>query len=283
MDLATGDEVCAYYEAVMRDRFLPSGRVRYFPMSDYLGDGRFRSIPSGAETTVTVRRKHVDATLYTASVPATHTPNFAIAPEVWFEPLNALPKLRRTPAGYVVVGGGKTGIDAVLWLLQNGVDPDAIRWIAPRDGWLLDRANTQPGLEYFEQSIGAEAAKLEAMAASTELEELFDRLEAAGYLTRIDRSVRPTMFHAATVSQLELEQLRRVKNVIRLGRVSAIEADRIILRDGEIPTGRDQLHVDCSARPLERAEPRPVFEPERITPQMVRPYQPVFSASLTAW
>ena len=43
-ELASGAEVLSYFEKVMRERFLPSGRVRYFPMSDYLGDGRFRSI-----------------------------------------------------------------------------------------------------------------------------------------------------------------------------------------------------------------------------------------------
>src|SRR6202521_1163124 len=40
---AGGTEICGYYDDVMRFRFLPSGRVRFFPMSDYLGDRRFRS------------------------------------------------------------------------------------------------------------------------------------------------------------------------------------------------------------------------------------------------
>ena len=33
-DLATGAEVSAYFDEVMRQTFLPSGRVQYFPMSD---------------------------------------------------------------------------------------------------------------------------------------------------------------------------------------------------------------------------------------------------------
>ena len=38
-DLATGDEICAYFDDVMRQRFLASGRVQYFPMCEYEGDG----------------------------------------------------------------------------------------------------------------------------------------------------------------------------------------------------------------------------------------------------
>ena len=40
----SGADLQAYFAAVMRDRLLPSGRVRYFPMSDHLGEGRFRAI-----------------------------------------------------------------------------------------------------------------------------------------------------------------------------------------------------------------------------------------------
>ena len=40
---------------------------------------------------------------------------------------------------YLIVGGGKTGIDAVLYLLDHGVLPDKISWIVPNDSWLLNR------------------------------------------------------------------------------------------------------------------------------------------------
>ena len=38
---ASGAEICGYYDDVMRHRLLASGRVRFFPMCDYLGDRRF--------------------------------------------------------------------------------------------------------------------------------------------------------------------------------------------------------------------------------------------------
>ena len=40
-ELATGAEVSAYFDDVMREQFLPTGRVQYFPMCDYQGNGEF--------------------------------------------------------------------------------------------------------------------------------------------------------------------------------------------------------------------------------------------------
>lgn len=42
-ELATAGEVCAYYDHVMRRQLLPTGRLTYFPMSEYRGEGRFGS------------------------------------------------------------------------------------------------------------------------------------------------------------------------------------------------------------------------------------------------
>ena len=69
-ELASGAEVSGYFDRVMNQRLLPSGRVSYHPMSNYLGDdkfgsqlgGQFESILSGEKTQVTVRKKVVDAT-----------------------------------------------------------------------------------------------------------------------------------------------------------------------------------------------------------------------------
>src|SRR3954466_14545570 len=53
-ELARGSEVCAYYDQVMRQHLLPSGRVSYFPMSEYLGDNHFRTL-GGEDYRVVVR------------------------------------------------------------------------------------------------------------------------------------------------------------------------------------------------------------------------------------
>jgi hypothetical protein len=282
-ELASGAEVSAYFDEVMQHQFLPTGRVQYFPMCDYIGNGNFVSKVSGKSHRVSVRHKTVDATYLNTSVPATHTPGFRIADGVQFMPLNDLPKVAEPPAGYVVIGGGKTGIDACLWLLQQQVDPDAITWIMPRDAWLLDRRNAQPTPEFFMSSIGAQAAQFEAIAQADSITNLFERLEAAGVLLRIYPEVTPSMFHAATISELELKELQRIRNVVRLGRVTSLETDRIVLQQGEIKTSPQHLHIDCSARAISNLQIKPIFTGDTVTPQTVRSYQPAFSAAFIAY
>ena len=284
-DLATGSELLAYFDEVMRQRFLASGRVRYFPMCEYKGEGIFTSKLTGKEFSVSYN-KLVDATFMTISVPSTHTPNFSVDPKVNFMPLNNLPLVTKKPNGYVVIGGGKTGIDACLWLLSRDVDPDDITWIRPRDSWLLDRQNTQPTESFFNSSVGSLAAQYESISAATSIEDMFVRLEKSGYLLRLDRNIQPTMFHAATISKDEIIQLQRIKNVVRMGHVKEIKIDRVSLSEGEIKTSDDHIYVDCSAS-LERSfgnkKPVPVFCHNCITPQMIRAYQPAFSASMAAY
>ena len=284
-DLASGAEVSAYFVEVMRQRFLASGRVRYFPMCDYTGNGQFNHKLSGEKFSVDYAHL-VDATFMTISVPSTHTPNFDIGEGVRFMPINDLPKVTASPAGYVVIGGGKTAIDACLWLLQQGVDADAIQWIISRDAWLLDRANAQPSEAFVETIINTQAGQFEAIAGAQSIDDMFDRLEACGYLLRLDPSVRPSMFHAATISQAELAQLRRIKNIVRMGHVRAIETDRIVLTQGEIATSPQHLHIDCSAslaRSFAHKDIVPIFQGNVITPQPIRAYQPAFSASMIAY
>ena len=86
----------------------------------------------------------------------------------------------------------------------------------------------------------------------------------------------------ATISQAELEQLRRIKNIIRKGRVQKITEKELILDEGILPTSKTTVHVDCSARAVDNDEIVPVFQGKKIIPQMVRSYQPVFSAALIA-
>jgi hypothetical protein len=281
-ELASGAEVSAYFDDVMREQFLPSGRVKYFPMCDYKGDGKFVSSLTGETHQVKVNKKTVDATYLNTNVPSTHTPNFTIAADIQFMPLNDLPKVTQPPAGYVVIGGGKTGIDAVLWLLEKHVNPDDIQWIMPRDAWLIDRKNTQPTEAFFVDSIGAQASQMEAIANSESIEDMFDRLEKAGVFLRIDTDVQPEMFHGATVSQMELAELRKVKNIVRKGRVTSIESNQIVLEHGIIPTSTEHLHIDCSASALTNLTIKPIFADDVITPQTVRSYQPVFSAAFIA-
>ncbi len=286
-ELASGPEVCGYFDAVMRQRLLASGRVDYYPMTDYRGEGRLVSLLSGEETRVEVRRKTVDATWFGTSVPSTHTPAFTVAEGVRLVPPNALPHLAQSgapvPDRYVILGAGKTAMDAGLWLISAGVPADRITWVRPRESWLLNRLCTQPGEEFFHDSIGGQARAFEAFATAPSADALFEQLEAAGNMLRIDPYVRPQMFHYATVSAGEVEVLRRITDVIRQGRVRAIEAGGLRLDAGFVPVAAGALYVDCTASAVTRRPAVPVFDGDRITLQMIRMPAPTFSAALAAW
>jgi putative NAD(P)-binding protein len=283
---ATATEICAYYQQILDEVLLSSGRVRFFGMSECgtaAGNGhQFTSLLTGETTTVRVRKRVVDARYLEPSIPATHAPPFGIEPGARVIPVNDLVELTTPPSGFTILGGGKTAIDACLWLLETGVPPDAIRWIRPRDAWLLDRAFQQP-LGLLPRLMEGVSLYLEAAAGAEDISDLFRRLESCGQLVRLDPQIQPTMFRCATVSQDELVRLRSIENVIRLGRVTRIGPDRIELAGGSIPADAGQVHVDCSAAGLRTKPGRPVFSGGLITLQQIRACQPVFSAALTGY
>ena len=295
-ELASGPEINAYYDKVMQQRLLPSGRVSYHPMSHYAyghsadnANGVITSLLSGTQTRVTVRRKTVDCTLFSPSVPSTHTPKFLVATGVRLVTPNALPQLwlqrggESVPQQFCVVGAGKTAMDAIVWLLRNGAAPSAIAWVVPRDSWLLNRLQTQPGIEFFNHSMGGEADKLAAFAEATSIDDAFLRMEATGQMLRIDPSRVPTMFHYATVSLGEVALLRSISRVIRQGHVQSIEPDALVMDQGRVATSPGTLYIDCTASAVEHRANEAVFQGSRIAVQLLRAPLVVQSAALTAF
>ena len=283
---ATAAEICHYYQAVMADVLLASGRVEFLPMSDCIvdGSGRVRVVSrmTGSEREVTVRRKVVDARFLESSIPATHTPTFTVDDGVDLIPVNDLVRTDHPPGGYVVLGAGKTGMDACTWLLEAGVQPDDISWVKPREAWVIERATFQPRAKVGSFII-AWAAAVEAVAAAESVPDLFGRLEEAEELKRVDRAIDPTMYRMAILSERELGELRHIDHVIRAGRVRHIESHRIRLEDAEVPTSADALYVDCTAEGLPRPPPQPIFESHRVTIQPVREGSPTFNAALIGY
>ena len=276
---ASGAEICGYYDSLMRHRFLASDRVRFFPMCEYVGDRRFRSRVTHETTDVRVRQRVVDATYMESRVPATTPAPFALGDGVQCVPVGELAHLAAPFDGYVIVGGGKTALDAICWLLDRGTDPDAVTWMRPRDSWILNRAFFQPGeLRTFEGVV----LDLEAMTASESVHEVYERLEADEVMLRIDQRVEPTMMKGGTVSVRELEQLRRVDNIVRLGHVERIDVDKIVLQHGSIETAPGRLHVHCAAEGLSSRPPRPIFTDDVVTLQLVTRVNLSLSGALLA-
>jgi hypothetical protein len=279
---ASAPEICAYFDRVMQRKLLPSGRVRYFPMCEYLGPHHFTSRVSGERSDVKVRKALVDATYLEPSVPATCAPPFEVDAGVRCEPVNALTRLKDAPEGYVIIGAGKTAMDACVWLLQCGVAPEDICWIKPREAWLINRAFAQSG-ELVGQLIEGIALQMEAAAQATSIDDLFDRLNASKQLLRVDDAVEPTMYRGPTISMAELEQLRRIENVVRLGHVRRIGRTDIVLDKGAIATSPDRVHVHCAAAGLNPAPAVPMFTNDRITLQPIRSGLIPFNAALVGF
>src|SRR6185503_8007497 len=174
---------------------------------------------SGETLELDVRRRVVDATYLSPTIPATTPPPFGVAGDARVVPVNDLARLTTAPNKYVIVGSGKTATDAIVWLLANGVQPDRIVWVRPREPWMLNRAVVQPDPAV---ALGLAADTMAAAANAESLDDMFVRLEAAGVMLRIDRNILPTMAKTPTLGAWELDLLRSVEHVVRLGHVKYV-------------------------------------------------------------
>jgi len=277
---ASQPEIVAYYDRVA-ERMRQTGRVELLTGADHVGDRTVVSRVSGQRFAVPERCRVVNAHHLAPGIPAEVPPPFAVSADAHVVPANDVVRLETAPSQYVVVGSGKTATDTCVWLLQHGVDPDAICWVRPRDPWMLDRALIQPDPEIF---LGVPAAILEAAAASSSLDEVFLRLEEAGVMMRIDRSVTPTMAKAPTLGTWELELLRSIEDVVRRGHLRAVDRGRLTFTDGStVRVADDAVVVHCAADGLRNPPLVPVWRPEDITLQPIRAGFPCFGAAVTGY
>ena len=273
-------EVCAYYQRVLNERLLPSGGVEFHPSCEYLGGGSFVSRLSGERYQAGPDCRVVNARYVAPEIPATTPPPFGVADGVRALPVNELAKLDAAPGEFVIVGSGKTATDACVWLLENGVDPDSICWVRPRDPWMLDRAVVQPDPAVF---IGMAADTMEAACEASSPDDLFLRMEAAGVMLRIDPSVTPTMAKTPTLARWELDLLRSIERVVRRGHVRRVEPGRIELEDGDVTIDRDAAIVHCAAAGLQYPPLVPIWGEQAITIQPVRAGFPCLAAALIGY
>ena len=235
--------------------------------------------PGSDEIHVNARRRIVDTTFVGITVPSMRPPPYDVAPEVDCIPPNGLPRTRSRQLRDRRRGQDGHGHLPVAAASRRGAE--RLTWIKPRDAWLLNRANVQPGPQFAKQVLADVSAQLKSVQQAESVDDLFAKLSDAGSLLRIDESIEPEMYRCAIVSHAELEQLRRIDNVVRMGHVTAIEPGASSwTRDVSI-TG-SALYIDCTAVGLGRGDVTPVFDADRITLQTVRTCQPVFSAALIA-
>jgi len=277
---ATRSEICAYYERMLADRMLESGRVEFFAGCEYLDDRTFVSRVSGERFAVTERCRIVDAHYLSPRIPAEQPPPFDVADDARVVPVNELAHLEDAPSQYVIVGSGKTATDACVWLLARGVAPDAICWVRPREPWMLNRAVIQPDPAIF---LGMVADTMQAAEEAASLEDLFLRLEDAGIMLRIDPSVTPTMAKTPTLAMWELEQLRTIDHVVQRGHIEKVHRGKVEFANGSVAIADDAVVVHCAGEGLRYPPLVPVWRPEAITLQPIRAGFPCFGAALVGY
>jgi len=272
--------IVAYYDQVLSERMLGSGRVSFHPGCEYDGGRTFRSRISGERFEVPERCRVVDARYLAPDIVAEMPPRFVVEGGARVVAVNDLVRLEHAPSQYVVVGSGKTATDAIVWLLGRGVDPDSLCWVRPRDPWMLNRALIQPSPEIY---LGMVATMMEAAASAHSLDTLFLALEDAGIMLRVDPSVTPTMAKAPTLGTWELELLRSVTHVVRLGHLLAVRPGRLELTDGAVGVAADAVVVNCAADGLKNPPLVPIWQPSAMTLQPVRAGFPCFGAALAGY
>jgi hypothetical protein len=273
-------KICSYYGDLLSHRMLASGRVEFYAGCDYLGERTFVSRISGQMFEVPERCRIVDARYLSPDIPAESVPRFGVSDGARVIPVNDLARLEEAPSQFVIVGSGKTATDACVWLLARGVDPDAICWVRPRDPWMLNRALIQPDPAIY---LGMVADMMAAAASAASLDQLFLRLEELDIMQRIDRSVTPTMAKAPTLGRWELDELRTIENVVRLGHIRTAARGRIDLAEGSVGIADDAVVVDCAADGLKRPRRVPIWGPDAITLQPIRAGFPCFGAALAGY
>jgi NAD(P)-binding Rossmann-like domain len=280
---ARQSEIQAYYDDILQRRFLGSGRVTFLQGSEYHTDGSSHLVTSrvsGETVQVDVRRRVVDATYLSPTIPATTPPPFGVADDVRVVAINELARLPGAPNRYVIVGSGKTATDGIVWLLANGVRPDRIVWVRPRDPWMLNRAVVQPDPVV---ALGLAADTMTAAADAESLDDLFLRLEAADVMLRIDPDVMATMAKTPTLGIWELDILRTIENVVRRGHIKHVTRREIVLDNGSVRLDPGSLVVHCAASGLQYPPLVPVWGPDKIRLQTIRVGFPCFCAALAGY
>lgn len=277
-ELASGSEVVAYFDMVMRRRFQPSGRVQYFPLCEYnKADDTAVSLSCGEKYEFRAKRKFVDATYLNVTVPSQREPDFEVRGGARAVTVNLLPKVIAEHRNFVIVGSGKTGMDAVLFLLTNRVDPDRITWVMPSDAWMFSRFDVNPGRKFSDPITQYVVGLLQSALVAKDYDDYFKQLVDRKLVLQLDPAVKPGRWRCATFTPLELEQLRRVRNVVRKGYLESAWPTEMKMSKGSHPVPADAVFVDCAADGLPKVPMVPVFNGKRITLQTVRMCQQVYS------
>src|SRR5690606_4997380 len=86
-----------------------------------------------------------------------------------------------------------------------------------------------------------------------------------------------------TLGVWELDLLRPIENVVRLGHIKHVTRREMVLEKGSIPLEPDSLVVHCAASGLQYPPVVPIWSPDRIRLQTIRAGSPCFNAALVGY
>lgn len=276
----------AYLSHVLDHVILPSKRVQVFDRVEHFGSGRIKSIETGNVRDLLARCSIVDATRLPNNFCKSFIPCFSIAPGVQVvRPFNldtALDSRTIEVDTFCVLGGGRTGTEMVLTLLDRGVPSRKIRWVKSREPWMLALATKSERAQSLSDQNAIQQECLKAMAYAQNPEDLCLRLETLGVIVRTSVGQSPSSFLPHMVTHLDAERLRQVYHVIGKGHVHAITEIGMVLSRGVVPMPGKALYLDCTGDESTRNPPSPVFQKGRIDLAEIRLCHPSFSAAIIA-
>jgi len=302
-DRATGAEVLEYYKTVC-EQFRASGRVTSFFDAEHKFDkktethtivvttsstnhpvaiGDDNAINSNSNGNSNSNVFNVKCTKFVSvatdvTVPSMREPLIPVHERVSFVPVNDVPSSVTSGkySNYIVFGNGKTGVDAIIQLLDHGIDQSKITWVVSRDVWYLLR----DAMADFYKVLPTFCK----MASENSVKECFLMFEENGLVGRLDpKGPHPEVFKGATIYAKELDLIRSIQNVVRMGRATSIEPNKIVLDRGSLEfSSDDTLLVDCMVDNLygyRFSDDFAIFEPGRIN---LGPMLGVFNPSLSS-
>ncbi|KAI9006461.1 pyridine nucleotide-disulfide oxidoreductase-domain-containing protein [Hyaloraphidium curvatum] len=281
--LASGQEVEAHLKRAVFT-MEGTGRLRFLPSHEWIeSEKRLRNLING-QTVEVKYRKLVLANYNTTITSAMRPPPWTVAPGVRCVPSRELPAAAaaQTPARFCILGGGKTGMDCIVWMIERGVSPKDITWVIPRDFYAVNRDATQVG-QNREMSARLSRAQRTAIDSAKSFDEALKNCLDCGYLLKLASATNLTAMHGAVISRGELALLDQVTDVERRGRVASIDAGGFTLTNGvrrEMPA--NTIYVDCAAATVKAKPQVPIWQDGKIVIPFLTAGIPCFSAALIA-
>jgi len=235
-------------------------------------------------------------------VPSMRKPLFPVHDNVNYITVNDTMKAKMSGeyTHYVVLGAGKTSLDAIIQLLNNGVDQSFIKWVISRDVWYFIRDKVYPkGKTHYENL----STVSDTLLAANSAKDFLLKMESIGKVARLDSCSQknlPNVMKGPQISSDDLSLLRTVKDIVRMGRVQSIGDGGVMIfgrADNNNHEGLQDVHlssdnsstvfIDCMADNFHwYSTPKDykIFEKNRINlGPLLAVFNPSFSAALIAY